>query len=208
VKSLLFAVFVFLATPVWAQTQFRPFFLTTGERMAAQKTFDAALGSGTQPFFGGGVDVTIRRRFFVEFDVSRLSKTGTRFYVDDPGNVYPLNIASRIAVTPLEFSAGYRFLRRRSRVIPYAGVGVGWYRYRQDDDFSEANENVDESHVGLLVTGGAEFRVWKWVGVAADARYTHVPGILGQDARTSGSRALNESDLGGIAGRLRVIIGR
>jgi len=207
-KSILLAVFVFAATPVRAQTQFRPFFLMTGERMAAQKTFDAALGSGTQPFFGGGVDVTIRRKLFVEFDASRLSKTGTRFFADDAGNVYTLNIASRIAITPVEVSAGYRFIRRRSRIIPYVGVGVGWYSYHQDDDFSDASENVDETHAGFLATGGAEFRVSKWVGVTADARYTHVPGILGQNAKTSGSQVLNETDLGGIAARLRVIIGR
>jgi outer membrane protein W len=207
-KTILLAVFVFAATPVWAQVEFRPFFLVTGERMAAQKTFDAALGSGTQPFVGGGLDVTVRRKFFVEFDVSHLSKTGTRFFVDDAGNVYKLNIASRITVTPVEVSAGRRFIRRRSRVIPYVGLGVGWYSYHQDDDFSEATENVNETHAGFLATGGAEFRLSKWVGVTADARYTHVPGILGQSAKTSGSQALNETDLGGIAARLRVIIGR
>jgi opacity protein-like surface antigen len=161
-----------------------------------------------QPFVGGGVDITIRRKFFVEFDASRLSRTGTRFFVDDAGNAYPLNIASRITITPVEFSAGYRFIRRRSRIIPYVALGVGWYSYHQDDDFSDLSENVNETHPGFLATGGAEFRVSKWVGVAADARYTHVPGILGQSPRTSGSQALNETDLGGVAARLRVIIGR
>lgn len=207
---LVFLAALLTATPVVAQQsplQFRPFFLVTGERMAAQKSFDAALGSGMQPFFGGGVDVTIRK-FFVDFEVSRLSKTGQRFFVDDAGNVFGLNIASRIVVMPVEFSAGYRLLRRRSRLIPYAGLGVGWYRYRQADDFSDASENVDETHAGFLATGGVEFRVSKWVGVTADARYTHVPGILGQNGKTSGSQALNETDLGGIAARVRVIIGR
>ena len=50
-----------------------------------------------------------------------------------------------------------------------------------------------------------EFRVQKWIGVAVDAQYTHVPGILG----TGGvSKDAGETDLGGIAARFKVLIGR
>ena len=53
--------------------------------------------------------------------------------------------------------------------------------------------------------GGAEIRVSKWVGVAADVQYTRVPGMLGQGGV---SQQVGETDLGGMAGRVRVILGR
>jgi hypothetical protein len=48
--------------------------------------------------------------------------------------------------------------------------------------------------------------VARWVGVAADVQYTHVPGILGGTGTVS--QQANENDLGGISGRLKVIVGR
>ena len=63
----------------------------------------------------------------------------------------------------------------------------------------------DKRHVGYLVVGGVEFRVSGWVAVSGDAQYTHVSGIIGSGGV---SKEAGESDLGGIAGRFRVIIGR
>jgi len=45
----------------------------------------------------------------------------------------------------------------------------------------------------------------QWVGLSVDAQWTRVPGILG----TAGvSKDANENDLGGVAGRVRVIVGK
>jgi hypothetical protein len=71
--------------------------------------------------------------------------------------------------------------------------------------FSNASENVDIRHVGELVVGGVEFRVHRYVGLSVDAQYTHIPGILGAGGI---SNIANESDLGGIAARFKVIVGR
>ena len=64
---------------------------------------------------------------------------------------------------------------------------------------------IDVRHAGLVVTGGAEVRVTRWIGVTGDVQYTHVTGILGSGGI---SKDLGESDFGGVAGRVRVIIGR
>ena len=56
-----------------------------------------------------------------------------------------------------------------------------------------------------LVNGGVEFRVHKWIGLSVDAQYTHVPDILGQGGV---SKEAGETDLGGIAARFKVIVGR
>jgi hypothetical protein len=56
-----------------------------------------------------------------------------------------------------------------------------------------------------LAVGGVEIRLHRWVGVAVDAQYTHITGILGAGGV---SKDAGESDLGGIAGRFKVLIGR
>jgi opacity protein-like surface antigen len=117
-----------------------------------------------------------------------------------------LGIPLTATITPLEVMGGYRFkLRGAPRLVPYAGAGVGSYGYKETSDFSDPSENVDTRHTGYLAVGGVEFRLHRWMGVSVDAQYTHVLGILG----TAGiSQDAGEKDLGGIAARFRVIIGR
>jgi outer membrane protein W len=154
----------------------------------------------------------MRKGIFVDVAVSRMSKSGQRAFVND-GQVFRTPIALHASVTPIELTAGYRFrpkprpLTKRHRItlIPYVGIGAGVYRYEETSDFSNPGDDVNESHLGLVALGGAEFRVSKWVGIAADVQYTRVPGILGQGGISKDS---SESDLGGVAGRVRVILGR
>ncbi len=201
-----------VAVPAAAQVEppkisFRPFFVVTGEQMAAKTAFNAAFGGSFQPFFGGGVQLAFRDGLFVEVGASRFSKTGEQAYYDQPtGRTYTLGIAQTVTITPFEVSAGYRARPGRlPHVVPYVGAGLGSYGYTQTSDFANSGENVDTRHVGFLVLGGAEFRLHRWIGVGVDAQYTHVPGILGAAGL---SQAAGENDLGGIAVRLKVLVGR
>jgi hypothetical protein len=194
------------------RVEFRPFAVFAVERFTASTTFDANLESSFQPLWGGGVEMKTRRNLFVDVTVTRLSRTGEQAFVNN-GEVFRLGIPLHATLTPVEFVAGYRFPQKRRRfvrhwrpiVIPYAGLGIGVYRYEQTSEFAAASENIDETHAGLVAVGGAEFRASKWIGIAVDAQYTRVPGILGQGGI---SQLLDENDLGGIAGRVRVILGR
>jgi len=192
--------------------QFRPFAVVAVERFTASTTFEATLDSAFQVLWGGGLQVTTRKNWFVDFSVTRLSRNGQRAFVGEDGQEFRLAVPLHATLTPIEVSVGRRFpLRRRSTrrrrltVIPYVGAGVGAYRYTESSDFSAAGEDIDSTHVGYLVLGGAEFRVSKWVGITTDAQYTRVPGIFGKGGV---SQQVGESDLGGIAGRVRVILGR
>src|SRR6185503_9593969 len=132
-----------------------------------------------EPFFGGGLQVAGRNGLFVEFGISRFKKTGQRAFVNN-GQTFPLGIPLTATITPLELSAGYRFgASGSSRFIPYAGAGIGRYAYREEADFAIEGDNVDTHHVGYLATGGLEVRVYRWIGLAVDAQYTHITGILG-----------------------------
>ena len=184
---------------------FRAFALATVERFTAGTTFNATLGSRVAPFFGGGVELVTRGGLFVDLAASRMSKDGQRAFVNN-GEIFQLGIPLRVRLTPIEVSGGYRVkLRRHPRIVPYMGGGVGWYRYSETADFASTNDDVETTHAGWLVVGGAEVRLQRWIGVAADAQYTGVPGILGQGGL---SKDLGEKDLGGLAARIRVILGR
>ena len=182
----------------------RPFVVVAGERFTATKTFGTVFGQAVQPLWGGGLQVAFRRGFYFDLTASRFQKTGQRaFFLD--GQRYPLGIPLRVTLTPFEFTAGGRF-RMAARVFAYAGVGAGSYAYTEkSDDSTDINETFDARHAGYLVVGGVEFRVSRWVAVSGDAQYTHVTGIIGSGGI---SKEAGESDLGGPAGRFRMIIGR
>jgi opacity protein-like surface antigen len=183
----------------------RPFFVLTGEKVAAKQTFDAAFGQSFEPFFGGGLELVLSKAsgFYVDGAFSRFKKTGQRAFRSN-GQNFPLGIPLTATITPIELSVGYRF-RTSPRVFPYVGLGVGSYGYKETSDFSDAGENVDTRHAGYLAVGGAELRVHRWVGIAGDVQYTRVPGILGNGGI---SKDAGENDLGGIAIRLKVTLGR
>jgi hypothetical protein len=188
--------------PAWS---IRPFVMATEQSFAAIDTFDATFGKTYGPFFGGGVQVVIHDSFFVEASASRFQQTGERAYLSG-GQAFKLGIPLTATITPLELTGGYRFrLRRLPKVRPYIAVGVGSYSYQETSQFSEAGDDVDTKHAGVVANGGAEFRLQRWVGLAVDVQYTHIPGILG----TGGvSQQAGESDLGGVAARLKLVVGR
>jgi hypothetical protein len=209
------------AAPATSQTR-RPFWLAPAEpkvsirgygmiaeqQFAAQTTFDGIFGTTVEPFWGGGGEVAFRDGLYVEVGISRFRQVGQRaFRSPSPSaQTFRLNIPLTATITPFEITGGYRFHSlRHPSVIPYLGAGIGWYAYTETSSVSDPGENVDTRHVGELLVGGVEFRVQRWVGLGFDAHYTHIPGILG----TGGlSKDASENDLGGVAARFRLIVGR
>ena len=179
----------------------RPFFVFAGESFSARKTFETVFGKSSQPFWGGGLNVTFRRGFFFDVIASRFKKVGQRAFFFE-GQGYGLDIPLTVTVTPLEVTAGGRF-RVTPRVVPYAGAGVGSYHYQESGAFDDGP--FEKRHVGYVVVGGVEVRLSRWVAVSGDAQYTRVAGIIGSGGV---SKEAGESNLGGTAGRFRVIIGR
>jgi opacity protein-like surface antigen len=205
-----------LASPLTAQTRqappsadvtpsisLRPFFVVSGQRFAANDTFNAVFGQSIWPFWGGGLQVVFRDGFYFDVAASRFRKTGQRVFHFN-GQNFGLGIPLTATETPVEISGGYRFTKS-SRVTPYAGAGFGSYGYTETSNFAETGDDVDARHFGYLLVGGVEFRVSRWVALSADAQYTHVPGILGAGGV---SQDLGERDLGGVAARFKVIVGR
>lgn len=185
---------------------FRPFGEVAFEHFTAKDTFQSVFGSANGWFYGGGLQITLHDRIYVDLAVSQFKKDGDRVFRDSSGNVYNLGIPLTATLTPFELVGGYRFHPHgHAWLVPYVGAGPGWYRYRETSDFAQAGDNIDTRHVGVVAHAGAEFRIHRWVGLAADLQYTHVPDILGSSGL---SAALGENDLGGIAGRFKIVIGK
>ena len=172
---------------------------------AAEKSFTAVLGSDTGRLFGGGVEAVLLQHIFVSLRASRFREVGQRVFLFN-GTQFDLGIPTTITVTPVELTAGYR----RDfgwRLVPYGGAGVGRHRYVETSEFSEPSENVSKRFSGYHVLGGVEFRLARWLGAAAETQWTTVPDAFGNDPN-SVSREFDESDLGGMTFRLKVVVGR
>ena len=170
---------------------------------AAEKSFAAVLGSDTGRAFGGGIDMVLARHVFVTLRASRFRGIGQRVFLFN-GMQFDLGLPTTI--TPLELTAGYRF-DRGWRLVPYGGAGISRNWYEETSAFSEASENVDARFSGYHVLGGAEVRLARWLGAAAEAQWATVPDALG-DGPNSVSHEFNESNLGGMTFRLKVVVGR
>ena len=190
-------------------TSIRAFGDFGGQRFAAGDTFDATLGSSTGVFFGGGVEVVLPQRWFINVRLSHFQKSGERVFVDDTGEAFPLGIDMKVGITPIEVSVGYRFQPRgkQRNLIPYLGGGLGWHRYTETSDFAAAGEDVSETFQGYHVLGGAEYRVGRIFGLAGEAQWTTIPNAF-EDLASSAADAFGESNLGGLAFRVRFVVGR
>jgi opacity protein-like surface antigen len=171
----------------------------------AKESFTAVLGSERGVVFGGGVEAVLPQRVFVALRASRFREQGERVFLFD-GEQFDLGIPTTVTVTPVELSGGYRF-DVGARLVPYAGGGIGWHRYQETSEFAEASENVEETFRGYHVFGGAEVRLARWMGVGAEAQWATVPDALGQDPNGV-SATFDESDLGGVTLRVKLVIGR
>ena len=191
-----------VTTPIPALS-LRAFGVVSAERFTANDTFQAVFGQPVEPMWGGGLEMALKSGVFVDVAITRLQRTGQRAFFFN-GQSFRLGGTNPIRLTPVEVTAGYRF-RPREQVIPYIGAGAGTYSYAEKGDGMDPTEEFSARRSGYLVVGGAEFRVGRWGGVSADVQYTRVPGIIG----TGGvSLEAGETDLGGVAARVRVIVGR
>ncbi len=199
------AVAVLVAGRVDAQSLAVRGFADVGSTaFSATESFEAVLGSRTGIVFGGGGEVLIGRDVFVNVRASRFAAAGTRVFVFD-GQTFDLGIDTDVRVTPVELTGGYRFSGARRRVVPYAGGGIGWHRYEETSAFADEGENVNQTHLGYHLIGGAEFPLARWAAVAGEAQWTAVPNALGQDPN-SVSALFDETDLGGVTVRVKIVI--
>lgn len=204
VSLLVLAFAVVQAGPAWAQsTVGARAYLTFGATWeTASDTFDAVAGTSRASGIGGGATVTgLWQGLFVDVGVSRQRFDGERVFVLN-GTAFPLGIPLEVTVRPIDIAAGWRVTA--GRVSPYAGGGATFLSYEETSDFAQPGENVSERKTGLVLLGGVDVALLRWLHAGAELRYRSVTGLLG----TGGvSEAFGEDDLGGTAVAVRVSVG-
>jgi hypothetical protein len=167
----------------------------------AHDTFNAVLGSSSAFMLGGGVQVRVGS-LFVEASVERFQRSGTRVFVYS-GQVFSLGVADTVRIIPIKATVGYR--RAGPRVTPYVGGGIGTHLYREASNFADPSENVSEHVTSYHVLAGVELASRHWLRAALEVELSTVPNALGT---TGVSAAFNEHNLGGVHGRLKILVGR
>jgi opacity protein-like surface antigen len=204
-SALAAVAFVFLV-PIGSRAQAIRGFADAGVTVfSATNSFKAVLGQPSGPSFGGGVELGLPKGLFVSVSASRFRRTGHRVFVFE-NEVFPLNEAATITITPLEVNAGYRSTHL-NWLHPYFGGGAGWHKYEETSAHSIAADDVRETFRGYQVLGGVEFPLGRWLATAAEAQFASVPNALGNDS-TGVSQVYNEHNLGGFTFRVKVVIGR
>ena len=173
--------------------------------LTAVDTFDAVLDKTSGNIYGGGATVGLPLGgLFVDIGAWQFKEVGERAFIHER-EVFRLGIPVTITITPLELTAGWRFRRRNSRLVPYAGGGITMYGYKETSSFSTPAEDVDDRFSGYHVMGGVEYKVMRWLGIGGEAAWTTIPDSIG----TGGiSKVFRESDLGGTSFRAKITIGR
>jgi len=197
------------AAPVFAQTTRegiggRVFAWGDWQQMTAKESFDAVTGAATMSGAGGGAEVhRLWRGVFVRGSVSSMKAEGERLFVFD-GTVFPLGIPLEITMTPIELGAGWRFAPVGGRLVPYAGAGALWMKYRETSTGDVGSERVNETYTGAVVFGGIDVSVWRFVSAGAEVAWR-----TAKVKDPAGSlEAFGEDDLGGVSVRVMVSIGR
>jgi hypothetical protein len=170
-------------------------------RFAAQNSFQAVTGQGGGAFFGGGAEVRIGNGLFLGGSIDRYSKTGQRVVVFDR-QVFGLDVPNTITLVPMTATAGWRF--EHTSATPYVGGGIGRVLYKENSSFADPAENVDTRFTSYHVLGGVEFRNG-WVATAFEVEYSRIPDAIGFGGA---SAAFQESNLGGVVGRIKILVGR
>ena len=206
-KTCLVVVAMLIAAPAYAQDGFgiRGFADFGSRSFTATESFTAILGKDRGPVFGGGVEAILPWQLFVNLRASRFRDTGQRVFIFN-GEQFDLGIPTTITVTPIELTGGYRFAFW-PRVVPYAGLGVGWHKYTETSEFATDSENVDLQRTAFQLLGGAEFGLTRWLAAAGELQWATVPDALGEDPNGVAAE-FNEDNLGGVTFRVKVVIGR
>lgn len=169
---------------------------------SASESFQAVFGSSSASSFGFGAEVRYGR-FFLQVNRDSSNKTGERVFIVG-SEAFPLGIEDRLKVTPLSVIVGYRFMRL-GPVTLLGGAGLGSYAVKEEWDFADPSETVDESFTSYHALLGAEIALHRWVALRAEVQYATVPDSAGVGGV---SEAFGENDIGGPSVRVKLLVGR
>jgi opacity protein-like surface antigen len=173
-----------------------------GMRFTAADSFSTILDSAFGPLFGGGGQVVWPNGAFAQVTFERYQSEGSRALVSGT-QIFTTTTPTRVTVMPLLISGGLRYPGSH-RYVPYVGGGLGWHTLEEESPEATSPE-IRTTQLGYHVFGGIELPVLSWLSMAGEAQWSTVPDGLGG---TGLPAVFAEDDLGGIALRFKVIVGK
>ena len=169
-------------------------------RFSAQNSFQAITGAGGGAVVGGGAEVRIGS-LFLGGSIDRYTQTGQRVLVIDR-EVFGLGVPDTISLVPMKALAGWRF--EHGYATPYVGGGIGTVLFKEESLAADPGENIQTRFTSYHAIAGVEFRNG-WVATAFEVEYSRIPDSIGFGGA---SAAFQESNLGGVVGRIKILVGR
>ena len=169
-------------------------------RFSAQNSFQAITGTGGGATVGGGAEVRIGN-LFLGGSIDRYRQTGQRVLVIDR-EVFGLGVPDTISLVPMKALAGWRF--EHGNATPYVGGGIGTVLFTEESLAADPGENIQTRFTSYHAVAGVEIRNG-WVATAFEVEYSRIPDSIGFGGA---SAAFQESNLGGVVGRIKILVGR
>jgi Outer membrane protein beta-barrel domain len=186
--------------PPPAHLMLRGFGEAGGVSFLARNSFEAILDSRLGPTYGGGGQVTLPNGIFVQAQVDRFRKTGTRAIVSGTQVFRLVGVPDTVTVTPLQLTVGYR-QASGTKLAGYAGGGAGSITLKESSQAGTTNS----THAAYHAMVGLEYRLIPGVWAAGEVQVRSAPKALG----SPGIGALfDEQNLGGTTFVFKVFVGR
>ena len=173
----------------------------SGALFTARDSFEAILDSRFGLTYGFGGQIVFPNGLFLQGDIDRFRKDGFRVVVSDT-QLFRTTITDTVTVRPMLATIGFR-QQRESRVVGYAGAGVGWH-VLEEQSLSAAAPSSRDGHAGFHIVGGAEYPIAPFAWLAGEVQWATVPNGLGTGVGT----VFDEKDSGATSFRVKVIVGR
>jgi hypothetical protein len=172
----------------------------------AQRSAQAVFGSSGSAAFGGAFRYVHQRGFYVAAGARAWSKDGERvFAASATAPVQHLGFPLSVRLTPITGTVGYRFRRDRS-LVPYAGVGGGVTRYREESEIAGEALSDSRSAGTFVAEAGVEYGKGR-LRYALEGSYSIASGAVGLGGI---SEVYGEDDIGGwsILGKVVLTFGK
>jgi len=159
----------------------------------ASDSFKAVFGRSAGLSLGAGMKMDFAYSFFFEASVDYFRRNGNRVFVTG-SEVFKTDLDTNVIIVPISFSGGYYFLKSK-KISPYIGGGYSLY-YFKEEEYIPWENGSSLWHGGYHILGGVDFLNREALSLSAEAKWSHVPDVIGNHGV---SAYYKESNIGGLS---------
>jgi opacity protein-like surface antigen len=159
----------------------------------ASDSFKAVFGSSAGLSLGAGIKMDFAYSLFFEASVDYFRRNGKRVFVTG-SEIFKTDLDTNVIIMPVSFSGGYYFLKSK-KISPYIGGGFSFY-YFKEEEYIPWENGSSLWHSGYHILGGVDFLNSGTISFSAEAKWSHVPDVIGHHGV---SAYYDESNIGGLS---------